>query len=161
VKNTYMKKKPTWIIVANKTRAKIFESAGIKESPREIMGIDNPAGYLREQDLVSDRPGRSMHSPFSRRSARLPRNKKTEHIIDTFINQILTELEVLKRKGRFGSLILIAEPRLLGKFRGCLEDHEQLQVEQEVPRDLLKTPDGSLGSEIQKYIKQEKHTALL
>lgn len=84
--------KDIWILVANRTMAKLFESRSIRDELKPIKTISNP--YI------------------------LP-TEKTPHDrdADAFARHLALMLERDRSRGRFDELILVAEPGFLGKLR--------------------------------------------
>ena len=48
----------TWLLVANRTRARILEITSVRDQPIERVAFANPAGRAHERDLDSDAAGR-------------------------------------------------------------------------------------------------------
>ena len=48
----------TWLLIANRSRARILEVRSLREEPVERATFVNPAGRAHERDLDSDAAGR-------------------------------------------------------------------------------------------------------
>jgi hypothetical protein len=76
-----MMKKQSWIVVANSTIARVFKLEKLKLT--ELECLIHPESRLKQQDLVSDKAGRTNESMFPSRSAMEQENspKKVEAIL--------------------------------------------------------------------------------
>lgn len=84
--------KDIWILVANRTVAKLFESQSAQDELRLIRTISNPY-LLGEAKLPHDRDGES------------------------FARQLSLILDRERNRRRIDELVLVAEPGFLGKLR--------------------------------------------
>ena len=62
----------TWILIAHRAGARIFENDGPGTGLKHVDAIAHPEGRLEDKALGSDKPGRSFdsHGPAGMRSAR-------------------------------------------------------------------------------------------
>jgi protein required for attachment to host cells len=119
---------PTWYLVADRSRLCLFEKAPENRAPELRHEFANPDGRKKGHDLVSDHPGRTFESQdrtqhgqaggtrHSYGSATLPK--------DHAIADLVREATRLVADGRFldakSHLVVVAEPRLMGKLRPAL-----------------------------------------
>jgi protein required for attachment to host cells len=54
-----------------------------------------------------------------------------------FAKHLCDKLEKARAENRFGNLILVAEPRLLGELRGALDQHTAALVSATLDKDLI------------------------
>jgi protein required for attachment to host cells len=118
----------TRIVVADQSEARFYDTLGFAHPLKFAGALSNPIAHLRDQDLTSDRPGRVFDgaaAPGRRRGAsarhatggeRTPRR----HATHLFAQSIAAELERARRAGRYGRLVLIAAPAILGELRDVL-----------------------------------------
>ena len=136
--------KVTWILVANRARGAIFRKTK-GEKIEFLERFENPKGKLREQELVSDRPGKSQSSAGSG----LPRHslgKESvwhERAASVFAKSLIAAIDTGHGQGRFDELIIMAEPHFLGLLRGF------------IPKQLAHVPRRELGHEL-KFIDTKK-----
>lgn len=117
----------TRIVVADQAEARFFDTPGFSH-PLKFAGVlTNPIAHLRDQDLTSDRPGRIFNSsaPGRRRGATTRHatggeGRPRRHAAHLFAHRIADALERARREGRFGRLVLISAPAMLGELRAAL-----------------------------------------
>jgi protein required for attachment to host cells len=119
---------PTWIVVANHTRATIFASCGQHLPMTVVERIENPRGHAR-------------HPLTTEESAR-------DHGELRFATQLATMLDDKRRDHAFERLILIAEPKLLGLLRDQLSESTRRLVKLESNKDLARPTQESLRSHL-------------
>jgi len=136
--------KQRWIVLCDKTKAKVFEYLGGGLALHELFELDNPDGTLREQELVSDRPGRAARTKHTQRHPMNQQHSHQEQVQLRFFAQLAARLAMHREQGQFDTLVLMAEPRTLGRLRPAMAQHKCLSVEVEVPHDLLKAPVPSI-----------------
>ena len=74
----------TWILVADRTGAKLFESKGPgKGALQHLRNIPHPEGRLQARDTEADKPGRSADS-FGTRHAMSPHHEPQERHAQEF-----------------------------------------------------------------------------
>jgi len=141
----------TRIVVADQAEVRFYDTPGFSH-PLKFAGVlTNPIAHLRDQDLTSDRPGRIFNSSVRgrRRGAttrhgaggeRTPRRRAT-HL---FAHRIADELDRARRAGRFGRLVLIAAPTILGELRAALTAAVLPCVVATVAKDVVRHRPGDL-----------------
>ena len=136
----------TWIIVAASGHCRCFE-AGSRIGPlTEVADLVMPASRLREQELVSDRPGRVFDSFGSGRHAMEPRTPPKEIEGRRFAAEIVGMLEAARQQGRFDRLGIVAAPAFLGMLRDALGSELRKLVAFEIDKDLTRQrPDEIRG----------------
>ena len=58
----------TWIVVANRMGANIYQKKGVNGTLDLMREISFPEGRLRDQEIESDRPGRANTPAHGRRT---------------------------------------------------------------------------------------------
>lgn len=111
---------PTWILVADSVRARIFSADSPTGALDEITTLANPEGRLHEQDLVSDRPGRSFDSRGHGRSGMSKQVSAKEQENIRFAQRVAEHLESNRKQGSYRKLILVAAPEFLGQLASRL-----------------------------------------
>lgn len=114
---------PTWVLVADAARARLFQYDGFGASIKQLKEWTHADSRARNQDLVTDRPGRVMqsrprpqagHGSRSGMEPALP-PKRMEH--ERFAREIQSELEQGLDKNAYGRLVIVANPEFLGTLR--------------------------------------------
>ena len=105
---------------------------------------------MKNQELISDRPGRSFSSAGPRRHGHSPPIDPNEQVAIDFSKEVARFLDEARKKNDYDSLILIAGPQFLGRLR---QDMSQATC-----KCVLKSLDKNLGgmneSEIKNYLQE-------
>lgn len=135
--------KETWIVVANKEKARIFEVEKFG-SLKEIHTLIHPQSGLKADELYSDNMGCTTEAFRMGQHMMEPATtyKVKEAII--FARQISKYLDAEKKTGRFTRMFLMAEPSFLGVLRNELSAGVTKCVEAEVSKDLTKFTAGEI-----------------
>jgi len=126
-----------WVVVADKSKARIFTVADPRGALLDEGILVHPQARDREQELSSDRPGRSFGSKGQGRHAMGSSVKPDQQETIRFSKQIADHVLAAHNEGRCDRLLLVAGASLLGLLR----EH-------------LKTPSGLKITEIEKNLGQ-------
>ena len=107
---------PTWILVADNSRARIFAAEKAAGSLNEISTLAFPEGRLHEGDLTTDKAGRGQAPGAGAHGVNGEEGHKQENA-ERFAGLICDDLEAARNQGRFSKLYIIASPALLGLLR--------------------------------------------
>jgi protein required for attachment to host cells len=110
----------TWVVVAESSRARIFEASGQGAELQELSDLVHPASRLKGQALMSDSPGRAFDSKGRGRHAMSQETDVRRNESKIFADEIANQLEAGRTGGKFGRLILVAPPEFLGLLRASL-----------------------------------------
>lgn len=125
-----------WVIVADASRARIFETRALGRGLHEIEDLANPAGRAHSSDLLSDSGGRTYASTGARQGKTQPRSDPVEHEVEVFAKRLADRIEHARVERRFEKLCFIAPPRFLGLLREkCCREVSKM-VEFELAKDL-------------------------
>ena len=137
-----MVKKHNWVLVAERSGAKILQYAAPLGELSELEDLPHPEGKLHEGDLASDKPGRhgdpgpggvgASHHQVARRDV------KKDHETELFAKRLADHLEEKRIENRFGELTLVASPELLGMLRKHLSPSCRKLIRREVDKNLLR-----------------------
>jgi protein required for attachment to host cells len=146
----------TWFLVADGSRAKVFESTGAQEAPREIddsgLSIDLP----KSGEMLADKPGRTFDSVGAGRHAKESPTDPHRHRKREFAGKIVDELRRAMLAERFDRLVLVAPPAFLGDLRQELTKELKAKVADEITLDLTNTPEQQLKA----YLKGMSRSTL-
>lgn len=114
---------PTWVLVADAARARLFQYDGFGTAIKQLKEWSHPSSRAKNQDFVTDRPGRVMqahrgpHAGHGSRSGMEPElpPKRLEH--ERFARELQGELEQGLDKNAYERLVIIANPEFLGALR--------------------------------------------
>jgi len=126
----------TWIIVADGSRARLFEASSSSSEIFETETLAHPETRLHEQDLTSDLPGRAFDTGGEGRHAMGSSVEPKKHEVEEFARQVASHLDKARTDNRFNHLILIAAPAMLGELRNTLSAETKKLVGTEIDKDL-------------------------
>ena len=126
----------TWILVAHRGGARIFENKGPGKGLNLLHDIPHPEGRLKNKDIGADKPGRSIDSHGPGRHSLSSEQEPTAHVTEQFAKQLSTMLDNGRNQQRYGKLVLVAEPRFLGSLRAALSTPTAALVMATVGKDL-------------------------
>ena len=126
-----------WVLVAESSRAKLYEMETARSPLSEIHEFSHPASRQHEQELTTDLPGRSFDSMGRGRHAMEAHMGAKEHEARVFARELGRYLEAARIKKRFHDLIIISAPTFLGMLRKNLSDAINQCVIQEIDKNLV------------------------
>ena len=135
-----MKATVTWVLIADGAQARVFGHTGPLKGLVPVEGLSFSEEHLRNQDIVSDRPGRAFASAGHGRSAMEPETDPSQHREAEFTRQMAGMLEQKRRDGAYDRLVIAAAPTALGDIRPKLSDAVRKTVVAELPKDLTGIP---------------------
>ncbi len=128
----------TWVLVADSSRARIFEAESSKGPLKELTDLVFPESRLHAQKLTSDLPGRSFDSNGQGRHDLEERTDIKQSEAINFARRINEHLEKSRIKGAFRKLVVAATPSFLGILRKTLNTNTSKLVTQEIDKNLVK-----------------------
>jgi protein required for attachment to host cells len=114
-----------WILVADRSKARIFHRAKPSEGIHLVEEIIHPEGRLKEHEILSDRPGRTFSNVGTTRHGYAPRVDPLDQIGLNFAKVLASKLELARSQNRFERIVLVAAPKLLGMIRTSLDPKTQ------------------------------------
>jgi protein required for attachment to host cells len=146
--------KTTWILVAQRTKAKLMEHTGDGRQLTLIKGYVNPAGDLQTNELVSDRPGRVYNlSGGAHRHTAAASEDAHEHALTVFANDLATTVEKGIAKGSCDRVVLAAEPHCLGKIKKALSAKAKKRVSAVINKDLFLLDNSKLYAQLRNVLR--------
>jgi len=126
----------TWVVVAHRGGARLFENKGPGKGLDLLQDIDHPEGRLKNREIKSDKPGRSYDSKGSGRHAYEKEQEPTAHVAEQFAKQLSGILDDGRTRQAYGRLVLVAEPRFLGNLRSALSRETASMISATIDKDL-------------------------
>ncbi len=123
----------TWLVVADRARARIFSVASPKGPLSELEDMVHPESRIQERDLTSDRAGRGTGGHGSMGT---PRTAHDQAAVE-FAREVTARLEAGRTAGSFERLILVAPPDFLGLLRKSQSVNLGKLVDREVAKNLV------------------------
>lgn len=125
----------TWVVAANGSIAKFFKV--VKFPKLEAMEVlEHPESRLRNQDLITSKPGRTFESTSSSRSSYQPPANPHHNELEKFARLLGEHLSSAKRNNEFSRLYIMANPSFLGILRTHLDQATKEAIIAEVGKDM-------------------------
>jgi len=147
-----------WVVVADKSRARIFQTEGQVDELVEIDDLLNPEGRQDDADLRQDAKGR-FYGKGKRDQAHTaePNVTQEDHAADRFSRELMAYLEHANHEQRFGSLVMIAPPEFLGLLRRHLSTSVERKVRQQLATDIAGLQEPQLRKYLQQHLPRHLH----
>ena len=126
----------TWVLVAHRGGARLFENKGPGKGLNLLHDIPHPEGRLKNKDIGADKPGRSFDSRGQSRHSLSSEQEPTAHVAEQFAKPLSTLLDDGRNQQRYSKLVLVAEPRFLGSLRAALSSPTAAMVTASLGKDL-------------------------
>ncbi len=125
----------TWILVANRGGASLFERTS-KDDIRRVQDIPHSKGRLKNQDIDTDKPARSFDRFGQGRHATGSEQEPTEHIAEQFARDLADLLNKGRIEHAYTSLILVSGPAFLGQLLKALDANTAANVTKTIDKNL-------------------------
>ena len=99
----------TWILVAHRSGARLFENVGPGKGLNLLEEIAHPEGRLKDGQINADKPGRAFDT-FSRRHSVSQEKGPSDQVTTVFAGRLSSLLDKARAKNRYAKLVLVAEP---------------------------------------------------
>ena len=116
--------KPTWLVVADNSRARIFTVDSRMGPIQEIESIVHTEARLHEQNMTSDLPGKGNGNGAGGHAYQDEVSPKEQENIN-FAKKIASELDTARKNNKFKQFVLVAAPAFLGNLRNQLNTQTQ------------------------------------
>lgn len=126
---------PTWILVADASRARIFSADKALSPLNEIRALTSPEARLHEGDLVTDKGGRDRNPGVGAHGLNVADEHKHDNA-DRFAAHVCQELEAARNAGELRKLYVVAAPSFLGMLRRHQSSSLRQMVAGEVDKNL-------------------------
>lgn len=133
----------TWVVVAESSRAKIFELEKRNAPLKEIQGFAHTPSRLHQKELTADLPGRTPG-----RHKLIQQTTTKENACNEFARSIRNHLDAARNKGQFNKLIIISPPSFLGRLRKHLGSSMNKCVISEVDKNLVRHSTSDIQAHI-------------
>lgn len=140
--------KRTWVVVAHRAGARIFEHTG-PNALRLIEDIAHEDGRKKSSELESDTPGMSFSRQGPGRHPMPKAETAHHHVAMSFARELAGKLDAGRKGNRFEGIVLVAEPRFLGMLREALDGQTAGRVAASVSKDLA----HAAAHELPAYLK--------
>jgi protein required for attachment to host cells len=126
----------TWVLVADRAKARLFAVAREDDSIVEIRDFLNPQGRASGRELSRDRPPTSHDRFGPGRHAIEPQTSIEQKTAESFARELDAVLEHGRVDRSYRDLVLIAPAHFLGTLNAALNKHVRACVAAELPKNL-------------------------
>jgi protein required for attachment to host cells len=142
----------TRVVVADQSEARFYDLDSVGTDMHLKRRLTDAAAHLRNQDLVSDKPGRVFDraAPMSARRGAVSHHgtggerSPRKHEALSFARAVVAELDKDRGAGEFDQLVLMAGPEFLGLLRESLPKTLEHLIAAEINKDLIRQPDAAI-----------------
>lgn len=140
-----------WVVVADASRARIFNAEKPVDSITEIETLSNPEGRLHEGDLVSDRGGRISNGEGARHGYGAGSSVKDE-MANRFAATVCKRLEKGRNSRAFERLYVVAAPQFLGLLRKHQSNGVRDLISEEIANELTTQSPERIRAQLPQYL---------
>lgn len=134
----------TWILVADRVRARLFCASDDGNSLVELEDFVNPDGRAASHEIGRDAPPRTMESLGTVRHVIEPHTSLEDRSAERFARELNEVLEQGLGNRRYERLILTAPPHFLGTLQHALGKQVGACVVAHLDKDLTTLPKSEI-----------------
>lgn len=146
-----------WIVVANTSEAKIYQSQHLPRSLEPVETLQHPLAHAKKSDLVSDRLGE--HQGRTPGGQRAPGStyepsvdpKQTEAV--RFARRVADFLNKARRYNQYQELILVAPAQFQGLLNYYCDDHVLALVTAHAQKDYTQLKERELKQHLEELVR--------
>lgn len=137
-----------WVLVADSGSARIFELRKTPAEFREVHTLVSDALHKRSSDMVSDGSGRSFNAQGPAGHSKQQKTDPHDLAEREFCRKLADKLEVAANMNVFQKLMVVADPKTLGRLRPLMSKPLKKRITREVNLDLVGMQMGPLQKKI-------------
>lgn len=145
------------VLVADSGHARVFAADTPLGELDEIEGFVNPELPRRDQDVLTDKPGRAYDSAGKGRHAMELKTSPKANAQHHFADMLAGQLEQARAEGRFERLALVAEATMLGALRQKLTPSTSRKLVFELDKNLVKLDPAAIRKHLPKKLFDTFH----
>lgn len=132
---------PYWLVVADSGCARFFALSREPAAFREIQELVSASRHKTSREMTSDISGRIVNvAGGSSSHSMAPRSDAHDLAEQAFSNELVAKLEQAANSNAFEHLVVIADPKTLGRMRQHMSKSLSGRVAHELNRDLVAMP---------------------
>lgn len=148
----------TWILVADRSRARIFAGEWPELSAlNQLAELSHLEGEAHQRDIETDTQGRFYEGRGPKHKADSGVDFKHKTALD-FSHEIAARLEEGKSRNRYGRLVLIAPALFLGVLRETLPEQIHRLVVADLDKDLTAADEATIIHALQDLLSATEAT---
>ncbi|APH40605.1 Host cell attachment protein [Leptospira interrogans serovar Copenhageni/Icterohaemorrhagiae] len=144
--------KNKWVVVANRSEAKILEYKGSRKGLELLESIENPKGRMKNSELIPNSSGgkraKAQRIAFDFDSVQEPKR----NVAESFASQISDVISQGRKSNRFLSLVLVSEPRFLGMLLDKMDRRSQSMIFHKMGKDIITTNNQEILSHLREIL---------
>lgn len=143
----------SWILVANSSQAKIFESENLRNKELKLLrDIEHPESREKGSDLISDRPGHYQTSHMARSA--YEKNDPKDVAAENFAIEVAGLLQDGHNKNKYEQLVIVSAPQ----FYGLLNKHMHFTAKnsEHISKDYTKCTEQELSQHLYQQLCELK-----
>ncbi|MCX7097643.1 MAG: host attachment protein [Methylococcales bacterium] len=144
---------PTWILVADNARARVFTVATPAAPLEELDALSHAESRLHDRDITTDLPGKIKGEGHVGHAFEQPTDPK-EHEADCFAHYLAQYLEIAHNANKFKQLLIIAEPSFLGLLRKSLSEQVKKLVCFELDKNITTHSTDDIRQHLPTYLPE-------
>lgn len=142
-----------WVLAADNSRARIFETTRRNLLETEIETMVHPAGRQSVHELTDDRQGRTSHpSSSEQRKAYAPTVDPKKYEVQQFARSVAQLLNKNALEKKFLKLYIIAPPSFLGMIRSELDNHARERIKGEIDKNVTQLKMEEIRQHLPEYM---------
>lgn len=142
---------PYWLVVADSGCARFFALSREPAEFREVQKLVSASQHQTSREMMSDASGRvSVQGRPSHTMA--PRADAHDLAEQAFSNELVAKLEQAANSNAFEHLVVIADPKTLGRLRQHMSKTLSARVAYELNRDLVALPVHALEQRVREEL---------
>lgn len=143
-----------WILVANRTGARIFENIGPGSGVTKLMEFSHPEGRMKDQDFISDDKGRT-HDRAGQGSHKMePAESPSAHEDRHFAHDLAQALKKGLEEEHFTRLFLVAEAGFQGDIKAALDKKTASLLQGSLDKDFTNLEDREIVDRISEFLSR-------
>ncbi|WP_376695917.1 host attachment protein [Wenzhouxiangella sp. EGI_FJ10305] len=143
--------KDCWVVVADSTRVRLF-CKGESQSIDEFDVMINPDARLREQDLVSDGPGRGLNRSRAGRFSMTEPHSQRENAEKVMAAELAGRLRQARLDGSLNRLHVLAAPHFMGVLRSHLDEETRELIRSETAKNVSRLDAAAIRAQLPEYL---------
>lgn len=141
----------SWVIVADAAHARVFELTNPDSRLHEIDKLSHPESQMYAHQLRTGGKGEVIDSSGSGHHQADPQVNQSEKHAAHFAKELADYLQQKRNNDAFTRLILVAEPKLLGRLREHLDQRTAQLVTDSIDKNWVQHD----GRQIERFLKQK------
>jgi|SRR5699024_10977235 len=140
-----------WLIIADSAEARILENTPPGYHLQQVHSLDHPESRMYAHQLRTGGKGEVMDSAGSGQRQSDPQTSQMEKHAERFAKELADFLRQQRDKEAFSHLILIAEPKVLGRLRGQLDSRTLQLVSHSIDKNWTQHGTRQIEQLLQQY----------